>query len=324
MNDVYQKSDGLFVEFDEANVPGACVLVAQKGAVTPLWMNGFGLENLTTKSRCTPATNFRLASLSKQFTAMCIMMLAEREGMNLEDRLQKFFPGLPAWGDSITVRHLLAHTSGLFDYEDLIPPGTTEPLKDRDVLEILRRENRTYFPPGTSFRYSNTGYAFLALIVEVVSRKKFPAFLLDNIFEPLGMHNTVAYEAGVSEVAHRALGYTQRGENFEETDQSITSAVLGDGGIYSSVADLFRWDQALHGERLVSASMLKQAFTDWGHGYGFGWFIEQEKVWHYGETCGFTTRIERHLTRGLTFIILCNRRDADLAPIAQSLANLQR
>jgi CubicO group peptidase (beta-lactamase class C family) len=324
MNDVYQKSDGLFAEFNGVNGPGGCVLVAEKGAAKPLWMKGFGLENLTTKSPCTPATNFRLASLTKQFTAMSIMMLAERGGMKLEDRLTKFFPGLPAWGDSITVMHFLTHASGLFDYEDLIPPGTTEALKDRDVLEILRREERTYFPPGTSFRYNNTGYAFLALIVEVVSRKRFSAFLRDNIFEPLGMGNTVAYEAGVSDMAHRALGYTWKSGNFEETDQSVTSSVLGDGGIYSSVADLFLWDQALYGERLISASMLKQAFTDWGHGYGFGWFIDQEKVWHHGETCGFTTRIERHLTRGLTVIILCNGRDAELATFARSLANQPR
>jgi CubicO group peptidase (beta-lactamase class C family) len=314
----------LFAQFDGPDVPGACVLVAEKGAATPLWMNAFGMANLTTKSPCTPATNFRLASLTKQFTAMAIMMLAERGQMKFEDRLREFFPGFPIWTDFITVHHLLTHTSGLLDYEDLIPIGTREPLKDRDVLEILRKEDRTYFEPGTSFRYSNTGYAFLALIVEAVSQKRFSAFLSDNIFEPLGMHESVAYEAGISELAHRALGYTPRGASFEETDQSITSTVLGDGGIYSSVADLFRWDQALYGETLVSALMLKHAFTDWGHGYGFGWFIDQEKVWHYGETCGFTTRIERHLKRRLAIVILCNRRDADLAPIARSLAHLPR
>jgi CubicO group peptidase (beta-lactamase class C family) len=214
---------------------------------------------------------------------------------------------------------LLTHRSGLLDYEDLIPAGTMTPLKDRDVLEILRLQARTRFPSGTSFRYSNSGYALLALIVEAASGKKFSAFLRENIFEPLSMRNTVAYEAGVSEVPCRALGYTRCGEMFQETDQSMTSAVLGDGGVYSSITDLFHWDQALYGEKLVSGPMLEQAFTDHGGGYGFGWFIDGQEVWHYGETCGFTTRIERFPQERHTVVLLANRRDANLATIARKL-----
>jgi CubicO group peptidase (beta-lactamase class C family) len=304
--------------------PGVSMLFARNGESTPLWEKGFGLADLKTNAPCTPETNFRLASLTKQFTAMCILILVEQGRMGLEDKLAAFFKGLPPWGEIITVNHLLTHTSGLIDYEDVIPTGTSEPLKDRDVLEILREEKVTYFPAGTDFRYSNTGYAFLALIVEVVSGKRFATFLRDHIFEPVGMHNSVAYEAGISEVPNRALGYTLRDKVFEETDQSITSAVLGDGGIYSSISDLFRWDQALSGEKLVSRSMMERAFTDYGHGYGFGWFVDKDKVWHYGETCGFTTRIERHLGLGVTTVILCNRRDLDLAPLARELLQLSR
>jgi CubicO group peptidase (beta-lactamase class C family) len=289
------------------------------GGVKPLWVNGLGMADLTSKISVGPETNFRLASLTKQFTAMAIMILAERGGLKLDDLLSAFFPGLPEWGGVISVRSLLTHASGLIDYEDLLPAGTTEQVKDRGVLEILRGEARTYFAPGTGFRYSNGGYALLALIVEAVSGMRFAKFLHTNVFEPLGMVNTVAYEAGVSEVRHRALGYTRRGDVFEETDQNITSAVLGDGGVYSSVLDLFRWDAALYGEKLVSGGMLERAFTDYGNGYGFGWFIGKDMVWHYGETCGFRTHIERHLKRGLTIVILCNRRDADLATIARGI-----
>ena len=307
----------LFAEFDRPDVPGACVLMARNGEV--LVSKSCGLANLKDKIPCLPHTNFRLASLTKQFTAMCIMMLVERGQLKLDQRLPNFFPLFPKYGATITVRHLLTHTSGLADYEDLIREGTTEQLTDVDVLEILQRQNGTCFPPGEKFRYSNGGYALLALIVENVSGKRFAVWLRENIFQPIGMHNTLAYERGVSEIPHRALGYTQRGTTFEETDQSPTSAVLGDGGIYSSIADLVQWDRALYGEKLVSGQMLREAFTDAGARYGFGWFVDNEKVWHYGETCGFTTRIERHLKDRLTIIILCNRRDADLAPIAAKL-----
>jgi CubicO group peptidase (beta-lactamase class C family) len=309
--------DELFVEFNRPDVPGVSALVAQEGEIR--LARAFGAANLTTKTPVSPDTNFRLASLTKQFTAMSIMILAERRKLALDASLPAFVPGFPRYGKSITLTHLLTHTSGLLDYEDLIPAGTTTPLKDHDVVEILRRQDRTCFPPGTKFRYSNSGYAVLAIVVEAASGKTFSAFLRENIFEPVAMHNSVAYEAGVSEVPCRAIGYTGRGGVFEETDQSITSAVLGDGGIYSSINDLFQWDQALYGGKLVSRRMLERAFTDHGGGYGFGWFIDSNKVWHYGETCGFTTRIERFTQNRRTVILLANRRDANLSVISRRL-----
>jgi CubicO group peptidase (beta-lactamase class C family) len=306
-----------FAEFDRPDVPGLAVLLAREGEI--VLAKDFGAANLSTKTPVTQDTNFRLASLTKQFTAMSIMILTERGIIALDDPLHGFFPGFPRYGDSITLRQLLTHTSGLTDYEDLIPPDTTVQLKDRDVLEILGTQDQTLFPPGTKFRYSNGGYALLALAVEASSGQGFAAFLRENIFEPLAMFDSVAYEAGVSEVRRRALGYTRDGDAFKESDQSLTSAVLGDGGIYSSITDLCKWDQALYGERLVSRQMLEQAFTDHGNGYGFGWFIEGEKVWHYGETSGFTTRIERFPKKRQTVILLANRRDADLAVLAKAL-----
>jgi CubicO group peptidase (beta-lactamase class C family) len=307
----------LFAEFDRPDVPGVSVLVAQAGEIR--LARGYGAANLATQCPVSPQTNFRLASLTKQFTAMSILILAEWGKLALDDALSAFLPGFPPHGHSITLFHLLTHASGLLDYEDLIPGGTTAQLKDRDVLELLRREDRTYFRAGTAFRYSNGGYALLALVVEAASGQRFSDFLRQNIFEPLGMRDTVAWEAGVSEVPRRAIGYTQRGDVFEETDQSLTSAVLGDGGIYSSITDLFLWDQALYGEKLASRPMLEKAFADYGGGYGFGWFIDREKVWHYGDTCGFTTRIERFTQERRTVILLANRRNADLAAIARKL-----
>jgi len=312
-------------EFDRPDVPGLVLATVENGEA-PI-VRSYGLANLETRVRCQPHTNFRLASVSKPFTAMAILMLAERGGLSLDDKLPRFFPGFPRCGNEIAIRHLLTHTSGLLDYEDLIAAGTTVALKDRDVLEILLRQDKTHFSPGARFRYSNGGYALLALMVEVVSGRTFAEFLRDNIFLPLGMDGTVAYEPGISEVSHRALGYSKRGEGFEQTDQNLTSPVLGDGGIYSSINDLLKWDQALYTEKLIRRPLLQQAFTAHsstsdapGNGYGFGWYVErqggEEHVWHHGSTCGFSTSFHRFPARRRSVILLANRSKAGLEAIA--------
>jgi CubicO group peptidase (beta-lactamase class C family) len=323
--------DAMFRDFDWANSPGAAVIVIKEGK--SFFAKGYGLADLEKKIPCTTNTNFRLASVTKQFTAMAVLILVAREKLSLQDRLPKFFPEFPAYGETISLHHLLTHTSGLPDYEDHIPGGTTIPLSDRDVLFILRQQSKTDFPPGAQFHYSNSAYALLALIVENVSGKTFPAFVKEKIFDPLDMTNSVAYVAGRSCVPDRAYGYASGKSGWELSDQSLTSAVLGDGGIYSSVADLFKWDQTLYTEKLISRKMLADAFTahssesDFdGSGYGYGWYVgnfrDAERIWHYGSTCGFSTRIERFPGRRLSVIVLTNRRDAEISPIVEKLVEL--
>jgi len=312
------KIDTLFAEFNRPDVPGASVMVIKGGKV--LYKRSYGLANLEEKTPSANNTNYRLASLTKQFTAMAIMMLVERGKLSYEDSLTALFPEFPTYGREITVRHLLTHTSGLIDYEDVLPPDTTIPVKDRDVLQLLERQDHTYFSPGSKFRYSNSGYALLALIVEARSKISFAQFLKRNVFEPLHMNATVAFEQGVSIIDRRAYGYSRRGGHFERTDQSLTSSVLGDGGVYSSVEDLYKWDQALYTNKLVSAATLKQAFApavrtdDKNVSYGFGWFVGSERgqklLWHYGETIGFNTAILRLPEEQLTVIVLVNRSEA--------------
>jgi CubicO group peptidase (beta-lactamase class C family) len=310
----------LFSEFADPGAPGASVLVLSEGRM--VHGESFGLANVEEGTPCSAETNFRLASLTKQFTAMAILILMERKELSLDECLVDFFAESPSYGEKITVRHLLSHTSGVLDYEDLIPAGTTLPLRDADVLRLLLECNETYFPPGSKYRYSNSGYALLALAIEVRSGTRFASFLQQHIFRPLGMGGTVAYERGVSQVHHRAYGYKKSDGGFERDDQSLTSSVLGDGGIYSSTSDLAKWDQALYTEQLVSAPIRELAFTGVtatehpGTEYGFGWFIGQyrglKEVWHYGETVGFTTRISRFPARRFTTIILANRSGANI------------
>jgi CubicO group peptidase (beta-lactamase class C family) len=322
-----KKVDELLRDFDQPDAPGASVGIIRDGQV--VFKKGYGLANLPEKTPADEYTNYRLASVTKQFTAMAIMILKERGRLAYGDPITRFFPDFPKVGERITVRHLLTHTSGVVDYEDLIPSDRTVPLKDRDVLELVQAQHGVYFTPGTEYRYSNTGYALLALIVERVSGQDFAIFLDENIFKPLGMNGTVAYEKGVSTVSRRAYGYKQTGSGFVDADQSLTSAVLGDGGIYTSVMDYYRWDQALYGTKLVSRKTLDEAFmpTRLADGttipYGFGWRLDERRgtrvVYHNGETTGFNTAVRRAPDRRLTVIVLANRTGEEAAHIADAL-----
>lgn len=330
------KVNALFQEYDRPDVPGASVMIIRDGKV--LYQRAYGLADLEKRIPATSKTNYRLASCTKQFTALAIMLLDQRKKLSLDQRLTDFFPGFPAYGRNITVRHLLNHTSGLVAYESILekqtPPQFTETnqVKDRDVLELLKQQSVTYFPPGSQYRYSNSGYALLALIVESVSHTSFAQFLKKNIFAPLHMKNSLAYEKGISVVRNRAYGYTRREKGFERTDQSATSAVLGDGGVYSSVSDLFKWDQALYGGKLVRPEMLKQAFTPAvladgkTTAYGFGWEIGTYRglktLSHGGSTMGFRTRIMRFPEQRFTVIVLLNRSGANPGEIANRIADL--
>ena len=322
--------DALFTRWISADAPGASVIVIHKGS--PIFAKGYGLADLEQRVPCSTNTNFRLASVTKQFTAMAVLMLAERKRLSLDETLAEYFPEFPLYGQTITVRHLLTHTSGLLDYEDAIPTGTTLPVLDQDVLRILMRQNGTYFPPGTKYRYSNSGYALLALIVEQRGGLTFARFLRQHIFAPLKMPNTLAYEQGLSAVPNRAFGYSPTDHGFQRADQSLTSSVLGDGGVYSSVLDLARWDAALYTTRLVRHKTLQHAFAPMvptdrpGRSYGFGWYVGEyrglKEIGHSGETRGFRTRIARFPERKFTVIILANRSDAVLDELPHRIADV--
>jgi CubicO group peptidase (beta-lactamase class C family) len=302
--------DVLMKQYD-GNVPGASLLVVRDGK--SVVRRSYGQSNLEDGIATTSGTNYRLASVTKQFTAAAILLLVQDGRVALDDPLKKWLPSLPSADDSVTITHLLTHTSGIIDYEEIIPAGTVAQLRDADVLRLLETQNSTYFKPGASYRYSNSGYALLALIVERASGKSFATFIRERIFMPLGMSHTVAYEEGTSIVSNRAFGYTMKDGVWTRKDQSTTSAVLGDGGIYSSIDDLAKWDAALYDARLLSDDSRRLAFTPHTTTdkadvkYGFGWRITGDTLWHSGETTGFRNVIVRNPSRKLTVVVLTNR-----------------
>ena len=342
-NPTSKQIDQVFRPLVAPGSPGLAVIVLKNGEA--VFKQGYGLANLETRAAITPDTDFRLASFTKQFTATCIMLLVHDGKLSYDDTLTKIFPGFPAYGGAITVRMLLTHTSGVKGYEDLYAvqfPGVDDrkvpQIKDAEILTLMEQQSATEFPPGSQWRYSNTGYAMLAIIVEKVSGKPFGEFLRERIFAPLKMTGTLAYEKGKNQVPHRALGYASKKGAWVEADQSSTSAVLGDGGIYSNVEDLAKWDRALREHTLLSAAELQAAFTpvkvpggakkDDGSPteYGFGWFLDpyqgRRRTWHSGTTTGFRTFIDRFVDEGLTIVILCNRDDLKPGKLADRVADL--
>jgi CubicO group peptidase (beta-lactamase class C family) len=334
--------------------PGFAVLISSDGRAE--FKKGFGVRDLKSQAPITAQTNFRLASFTKQFTAMAIMLLVSDGKLRYGERLTEIVSEFPAYGRPITIRHLLTHTSGLPDYEDLMDREekthgqrwTPEhQIQDDEVLALLERETKGKFAPGTSWAYSNSAYVVLGMIVARVSGSSYREFLQRRIFGPLGMHSTVVYQKGVNEVPQRAFGHSLENGKFLETDQSATSATLGDGGIYSNLEDLSKWDDALAHHRLVSEQEMQPALvpvklndgsqTYWPSApdgdnldpgkpvaYGFGWFLDpyrgRPRMWHSGSSIGFRTVIERFPSRRLTIVILCNRADLEPAKLALEVA----
>lgn len=336
-----EQVDAFLANLASEREPGIAVLVAKDGRV--VLERTRGVTDLKTLRPIDGRTNFRLASVTKAFTAAAAMLLARDGKLRYEDRLTDVFPDFPEYGRAITIRNLLNHTSGLLDYEDLMPPRNASlpveeaQIKDAEVLELLKRQAAGKFAPGTRWAYSNSGYVLLGLIVEKISGRSFAEFLRDRIFIPLDMKNTVAYERGKNEVANRAFGHSRKDGRWKETDQSPTSATLGDGGVYSSLSDLAKWDEALRRHSLLSEAEMRPALTPVrvANGtavepdgtpaeYGFGWFLNpwngRARMWHYGETIGFRTAIQRFVDGGLTVIVLCNRADVDAAELALKVA----
>ena len=327
--EIKQSIDNIFSEFNN-KTPGASVAVVKDKNI--IYQRGFGLSDLQLREKIEPKTNFRLASITKQFTLFSILLLEDENKLSFQDSLQKFFPNLPLYSSRMTIKNILQHTSGLLAYEDHMPDTLTVQLKDKDVLQILMDQDSTYFPPGTEHRYSNSGYAVLALIIEKVSGKSFAQFLKDRIISPLDMNSTIAFEKSISTVKNRAYGYTKTDSGFVNSDQSLTSAVLGDGGIYSSTIDLIKWDRAIDSTTLLKSDKLSKMFEKaiLPNGeivdYGLGWRLDPYKgyvrQYHTGGTSGFSNIYMKLPQFNLTIIVLINIKDFDAKNYAEKIADL--
>lgn len=322
-----------FAEYDRPATPGLAAAVVRRGEIVE--RVACGSADLEHSQVCTPTTNFRLASVTKQLTATAVLLLSEAGQLSIDDPIGLLLPELPNYAQAVTIRQLMIHSSGLADYEDLIPATRTEQIHDEEVPALLPQDaaQGLYFASGSGYRYSNTGYVLLALLAERAADMAFPDLLRTQIFAPLGMRATLAFVAGGPAVPERAYGYTKQQGRWLPTDQSVTSATLGDGGLYSSAEDMACWLSAVEEGRLLRPETWRMAFTPWVatddlRQYGFGWFLSQHRggalIYHDGTTTGFRTVVVRLPERRLSAVVLTNRTHADPLALALRLLDSYR
>ena len=300
------------------------LLVAEKGSVT--YEGAFGVADIRTGRPYTTQTRSCLASLTKPITATAAMMLAGSGRLAYDDPLSKYLPGFTDAVGAVTLRHLMTHTSGIPDYPQLNVdhPGVT----NAEILAALKKLAQTSFPPGQKYEYSNSGYVLMALVIEAVSGQSLPRFFGARIFEPLGMAATFVLTSPAQKTADVARGYDKGGvaDDFE-------GMATGESGVYSTVADLLRFDQALYTDALVSHAALAEAFVparvrEGSTTYGLGWNIVTDaggtRVWHQGNTAGFRAFIERRLRDRITVIMLTNGGDTNRMAINDAIQQILR
>jgi CubicO group peptidase (beta-lactamase class C family) len=320
----------------KADTPGAAVLVLDHGQV--VFEKCYGLANVKDKKPITPRTTFELASCSKQFAGTAILLMSERGQLGLDDDVRKYLPELPEYDrkNPIRISHLQQHTSGLPEYMDFPNVKGKDPtfLSNEDYVGEFARQRKKfplYFPTGTKYRYTNTNYLLLALIVERVSKQSYGAFLKSDIFDPLGMKTATVFETPKVSVKEPALGYHREQDTFQDIwgptpFRQETLLTVGDGGIWASLDDLARWDEGWRKGKILKAETVKQALVpskfgkDEINNYAFGWGLSVEDgklvgMAHNGSWGGFHTWVSRDLEEERTVIVLSNGDNLDTGPL---------
>mgnify|MGYP001188771083 CR=1 FL=1 len=289
--------DKMLLEQFKPDETGCAALVAKDGQV--IYTRAFGMANLELNVPMQPDMVFRIGSITKQFTAVAILQLMEQGKLSLQDDITKFIPDYPTQAYTITIEHLLTHTSGIKSYTNL--PGYIEnvrtDMKPDELINTFKNQPME-FAPGTKWNYNNSGYFLLGYIIEKVTGKSYPDYIQENFFTPLGMTST-CYGSDTKIIKNRAYGYQQGGDGVANSDYCSMTQPYSAGSIMSTVGDLFKWHQALYAGKLVKKETLEKAVTEYrlsngkGSGYGYGWFLSQLQgsptVEHGGGIFGYLT-----------------------------------
>lgn len=325
---VRKNIDSYMITLTDYNKFQGSLLVARDDKL--LISKGYGLANIDQKVKNQSQTKFAIGSITKQFTAMAIMQLCEKGLINVDDKVDKYIPGLLE-GKNIRIENLLVHTSGLVNYTDLSEFLQSD-FDNKDPMKMvdLIKDRELEFEPGEIFKYRNTNYLLLGMIVEQITGQSLEDYLQTNILKPLNMESTgVSY--GKDQVSLDASPYTGFIEVQEINDKAILSQAYGAGNMYSTVEDLYRWDRALKTEKLVKQETLNEIFkkritTSEDDGYGYGWMIgdtdDGRWVGHGGNTFGFTSNLDRYVDKDLTIIALSNKGYVDIASISEDVKNI--
>lgn len=322
--------DALFASFDKPGSPGCAVAVARDGKL--IYTRGYGYANLDYDIPITPQTVFDVASITKQFNAACISMLAQEGKLSLEDNVRKWLPELPEYESPITLRHMLHHTSGLRDYLNLFPlagRGDYYPISHDQILAMMSRQRALISLPGERYRYSNTAYMLLSQVVERAGGKSLGEMAQERIFNPLEMESSRMYENFEEIIPRRATGYDRDTEGRLHIVHNYNFDVAGDGQLYSTVEDLLRWDDYLHGNKTpeIHGLMLTEGHLNNGDPVGYAQGIKLSEyrglrtVGHSGSSWGFRTQLVRFVDPKLSIAIASNTNDASTGRLAEQVAD---
>ena len=323
--------DAVFADYDKPASPGCMLGVVSDGAL--VYTRGYGRANLEHDVAFTPQTVFDIGSTSKQFLATAILLLEQDGKLSLDDDIRKYLPEVPDYGQPITIRHLLTHTSGLRDYITLLTlagwqmEDVTSPAQ---ALDLVSRQKGLDFQPGAEFAYSNTGFFLPSLIVERVSGTGLAAFAAERIFRPAGMHATRYMDDHAAVVPGRATGYEPAGTGFRVALSNWEQ--LGDGAVQTSIADLLKWDANFYaptvgGARLIQAlqtpgQLASGAPIDYGLGLFVGSYRGLPTVRHGGSWAGYRAELLRFPGQKTSVMVLCNLATADPSKRANRVADI--
>jgi len=323
--------DEVFAKWS-ATTPGCAVGVSVGGK--PVLMKAYGMADLEHDVRNTPDTIFEGGSVSKQFTALAVQLLAADGKLSIDDPVRKYIPELPDYNVPLTIRHMLSHTSGLRDWGSVESiagwPRTTREYTHAHVLEIVSRQKALNFPPGTKWSYSNTGFNLAAIIVSRVSGMPFAEFSKQRIFAPLGMTHTSWRDDHTRIVKGRAMAYAEQGGEYH-TEMPFEN-VYGNGGLLTTVGDLLIWNENFVDPKVGSAKLLSE-MSNVGHfndgkplAYGLGLFVEEHRgvhnVYHSGSTAGYRAHLNRFPETRTSVAVLCNGSNGDASRAANRVSDV--
>jgi CubicO group peptidase (beta-lactamase class C family) len=337
-NELTDKVDALFAQWDNKDSPGAAVGIFKDGRI--IYARGYGSANLEYSIPNTPHTVFRIGSTSKHFTAMCIALLIERKKLSVRDDIRLYIPELPDYGPAITIANMLHHTSGFRNYEALMElagrDGDTIKVPfytDQDAIDMIVRQKKLNFSLGERYSYSNTNYFLLAEVVARVSGMKTSEFAKKYLFEPLGMHNTHFHDDINKIVKNRASGYSPKeGGGFRINMTQLEQ--IGTGSIYTTIEDFFKWDQNFYRNRvgLGQQSLIDMMETpgrlnsgehiEYGFGLNVGTFYGLKLISHGGSFVGFRSYYMRFPDQRFSIVVLANQGPFPDYEIASDIAIL--
>jgi CubicO group peptidase (beta-lactamase class C family) len=327
-----QAIDSIFTEWNKANVPGCALGIIKDGEL--IYSKGYGLANMEYNIPNSDSSAYWICSTSKQFTAACIVLLAEQGKLSFDDNLKSFFPDFPEYAKKITIRHLLNHTSGIRDYANIIYlKGLSIEgfFTDADIKRWLTNQTDLNFAPGEEFLYSNSGYWLLGQIVNKVSGTNLADFARKEIFEPLGMNNTYFYNDHTQIVKNRAFGYVPNSKGTYKISM-ISVDVIGAGGIYTTIKDIKKWDDAYYNSTVLSKTFWKEMtkqgvlnngkVIDYASGLMIGEYKGLKTIRHDGGFVGLKTEFLRFPEEHLSIVIFANREDANATRKANQVADV--